>query len=89
MARRSSDGTYIISAGEVGSYTVCPEAWRLQIVEGAQQTDPPTESSARGSELHESWASDLSEAVDLHRTIRLLLLLILLSVLIALLRGVS
>ena len=85
MTRRSSDGSFIISAGEVGSYSVCPEAWRLQAIQGVR----PSSSdglSAQGTKLHDDWAASFSEAVYLQHAIRLVLLLIMLTVLIVLLR---
>jgi hypothetical protein len=85
MPRQNSDGKYIISAGEVGSYSVCPEAWRLQMIEKRTATQG-AETSATGSQLHKEWATELSEAVYLTRTIRLVVLLILLTILITMLR---
>ena len=71
MVRKTEYGTFIISAGEVGAYTVCPEAWRLKTVERVEVIK--TESIHRGRELHRQWAADYEEAEYLSYTVRLIL----------------
>mgnify|MGYP000661815765 CR=1 FL=1 len=84
MARRNSYGKVILSAGEVGSYVTCPEAWRLQAVKG--EGTIPAESVKEGAALHREWFSGLSEAVFLSTAARLLLDLAALLVIAGLLR---
>ena len=80
MARQNIYGRFIISAGEVGSYTVCPEAWWLKCIQKVKRTD--SQSMTTGEELHRAWAEGFDEAVYLSRGIRLVLLLIALSVIL-------
>ena len=65
MARKSAYGRYILSAGEVGAFTVCPEAWRLKMVENVKGSR--SESSTEGMRLHEEWARTCSEAQSLRK----------------------
>jgi hypothetical protein len=78
MARRSSSGKFIISAGEVGAYTVCPESWRLQTIEKVKT--PSTASMEEGKRLHEKWASTYDEASYLRKQAILVILLLLITV---------
>lgn len=81
MARKTAYGRHILSAGEIGAYTVCPEAWRLKVVENHR----PVQSGSvkTGEQLHQVWAKDLDEFVYLNRTGKLIVLLIILAVVIA------
>ena len=74
MARRNEFGRYILSAGEIASYTVCPEAWRLKTIE---RVDPQlSENMAVGEQAHREWSSDLDEAMYFTRSVRLILVLL-------------
>ena len=78
MPRKSEYGKYIFSAGEVGEYVVCPEAWRLKMVErvnSAQRKD-----SKLGEELHQRWAEDNVEAIFLVRVVKIVATLIICAV---------
>jgi hypothetical protein len=63
MPRRSKDGNYILSAGEIGSFVVCPEAWRLRMVERVHIT--ATESVQIGKKLHAEWVRRFDQATYL------------------------
>jgi hypothetical protein len=78
MARKLKDGRFILSAGEIGFYSVCPEAWRLRVVEGV--TARGSEEEPLGRELHREWAHVLEEANDLRRYARCVVLLIMLAI---------
>ena len=65
MARKSEYGRYILSAGEVGAFTVCPEAWKLKMVD--KVTGAHSASSDEGRKLHAEWAARYSEAENLKR----------------------
>jgi len=80
MARRTIYGRHIISAGEIGSYTVCPEAWRLRTVQRVRRSDSPTASA--GEKMHRDWAQTYEEAVYLSRSVRVMVLLIILTIII-------
>lgn len=81
MARRSSIGKYILSAGEIGAYTVCPEAWRLTAVSPVK-TASDKGSSEAGQQLHQEWAAEYDEAVTLGRGIKIVIQLLMLAALV-------
>ena len=84
MARKNEYGRYILSAGEVGSYTVCPEAWYLKVV---KEVEPIyAKSVERGNELHKEWSEDFDEAMYFTRSIRFILTLTAVAVLFFLIR---
>jgi type IV secretory pathway component VirB8 len=84
MARKDHrTGKFIISAGEVGSYTVCPESWRLQYVE--KVNSDKSELSIEGDKLHEDWAARYEKAHNLAWQAKLTILLLMLAVVIVIL----
>jgi len=83
MARLNQDGKYILSAGEVGIYTVCPESWRLRVLKGYKGEE--AESVSLGSDLHKEWAEKNEEVNFFRRGITTLLILIALAILASLL----
>lgn len=83
MARQTEYGKFIISAGEVGAYTVCPEAWRLANMERVPAVTSEGDHQHRvkkGNELHKEWAQNVDEAVYLTRHVRLVILLLFLAI---------
>jgi hypothetical protein len=73
----------ILSAGEISSYIVCPEAWRLGRLHGdAGAARGSTDRTKRGREMHASWADRVDEARYLLLGIRVLLYLLILAILI-------
>lgn len=81
MGRKNAFGKYIISASEVGSYVVCPEAWRLKSLQRKPSTEARhRERSARGDALHREWANTVSESQYLSRGIRIVILLVLIAI---------
>jgi hypothetical protein len=80
MAKQSTRGRSIISAGELGAYTVCPEAWRLQAVKNKKGTF--VRSMAEGQTLHETWARKYDEAVFLAREAKLFVMLLFVTVML-------
>jgi len=74
MARKTDYGKYILSAGEIGAYTVCPEAWRLGTVEKVKSIKP--KSAAEGKTLHQDWADMYSEAAYFTKSIRIIVALL-------------
>ena len=85
MARQNEYGKYILSAGEIGAYTVCPEAWQLSNTNKKKQRHEKSEEA--GQRLHDEWAHTLNEAVFLKRTVKQLALLLILCVVLYLLTG--
>ncbi len=66
-----------MSAGEIGAYTVCPEAWRLREVAKVPGIIAKTVEERR--KLHKEWASDYDEAVSLVRGAKLVVFLVVLA----------
>lgn len=83
MAKRNRDGKFIITAGEVGVYTVCPEQWRLTVLEPERISADPDE--ARGRALHFDWANEVNEVVFLRRSAWLMAALVCVAVVLFLL----
>lgn len=74
MPRVNQDGKYILSAGEVGIFTICPESWRLRVIE--KKKGEQDETVELGSTLHEAWAKNNEELDFFRRGVRALLVLI-------------
>lgn len=82
MARRNSDGKYILSAGEIGTYTVCPESWRLRVIEKIKTSK--SSDSELGEKLHKEWANQFEEALFFNRGTRILVCLAAIAIVLAL-----
>lgn len=78
--RKSTFGKPIFSAGEIGEYTVCPEAWRLKIVDRVKPEDRGD--SKKGSNLHQAWAKDCDEAFYFAWVAKFIVLLFMTAVII-------
>ena len=78
MARKTEYGRYIISASEVGAYTVCPEAWRLASVVKVKSL--ASENIKKGLDLHKAWTHSYEEALYFGRAGRALFLLLIVSI---------
>jgi len=74
MARKSPSGRYILAAGEIGAFTVCPESWRLKYVERARTIRATTVDE--GKLRHREWARDFEEASFLAHRVRLVIFLL-------------
>lgn len=74
MARKTEYGKYIISAGEVGAYTVCPESWRLRVVEQVRASRE--NNSQAGRTAHADWAKAYEEVVYLGKKAHLVFVLL-------------
>ena len=80
MARQSNSGKTIISAGEIGAYTVCPEAWRLKNIDRVKIIH--ANSVEKGDALHKEWARNFSEAEQLSKWVRIIIYLIAVTILV-------
>lgn len=78
MQKSTLTGKFIISAGEVGAYSVCPEAWRLRMVEKVRSAE--FKEVSEGKRLHREWASNFDETLLLVRRTKLVVALLLLAV---------
>lgn len=67
----------ILSASEIGSFTVCAESWRLRRLARAERAS--ASSRERGEKLHQTWADSFDLSFSLHSWSRLLLLLVLIG----------
>lgn len=77
MPRKNRDGKYILSASEIGSYTVCPESWRLRsVVRVNAKEDNRVE---KGQMKHQEWTATLDEQLFLARGTRIILALLVLA----------
>jgi CRISPR-associated protein Cas4 len=74
VARPNPEGGYIIAAGEVGAFSVCPQAWHLSSVKGEAAREPTLE-SALGQALHRDWSKLFEESLTLGTWIRYLAVL--------------
>ncbi len=71
MARPNPEGGYIIAAGEVGAFSVCPKSWHLLWnVRGEKPSS--SDSSALGQQLHSDWSGFFEESLKLLNWIRYL-----------------
>jgi uncharacterized ion transporter superfamily protein YfcC len=77
--------SYIIAAGEVGSYTVCPESWRLQYVKKAQKVNTLKEQSKQGKVLHKRWSKKYDESMNLLFGGKVIIFLLFLSIFLVIL----
>jgi hypothetical protein len=71
----------ILSAGEVSTYVVCPEAWRLERELGSSGNRQDTKRALQGKQLHANWAENVNEARHLLYGVRLILYLVILAIL--------
>jgi hypothetical protein len=78
MAKKTSSGKFILKAGEIGTYSLCPESWRLQHLESVNSEDQKR--TAKGITLHAEWSKDLKDINFLSFSTRLICYLILLSI---------
>lgn len=82
MPRKNSHGKFILAAGEIAHFTVCPEAWRLSALERNEAIAHPSHEAGR--ELHKSWAKDYEDSVLLSRNVRMIIEILLLLILVTL-----
>lgn len=71
VGRRGDDGVYTFAAGDVGVYSVCPQSWKLKVLDQADDV-PSTDAAVRGQRLHKIWSVLLEESLLLSRWIRYL-----------------
>jgi CRISPR-associated protein Cas4 len=77
VARINPEGGYVIAAGEVGAFSVCPQAWYLSWnkSDGSSST-PPNSQSILGQTLHRDWAQFFEESLHLGTWVRYLAMLV-------------
>jgi hypothetical protein len=83
MARKNDDGRFTLSAGEIGAYTVCPEAWRLKTIAKAKSIC--AHSVIEGQQLHKEWVTKFEEAAYLKHRIRFVIALLIVAAILYLL----
>lgn len=66
MARKNEYGHYILSAGEIASYSVCPQSWKLNYIDETKSLYTP--SIQEGNKLHKEWTKEVDEAMYFTRT---------------------
>ena len=75
MARANPEGGYIIAAGEVSAFSVCPKAWHLAW-HVASRRESGNPNSALGQRLHRDWSTFFEESLRLGTWIRYLAVLV-------------
>lgn len=80
MPRKNKDGKYILSAGEISTFVLCPESWRLSKVENKRVLI--TENSKKGTLDHKKWEKDLDLAKKFTWASRVIVLLIVIIIII-------
>lgn len=78
MAKRGSNGRYILSAGEVSAYIVCPESWRLKVVERTAAAQ--SRRSELGRELHQDWATTIDESAFLLKGTKVIMAMVVIAI---------
>jgi len=77
-----SELNVILSAGEVATYVVCPEAWRLEREQNTSgDVRQATKRTLEGRQLHANWAEMVDEARHLLYGVRLILYLVVIAIL--------
>jgi hypothetical protein len=76
MVKTDNEGNYSLSAGEIGTYVVCPQAWHLERVQNVETTATPQ--MAAGRVEHRNWETAFKEAVILAWASKVIFLLIIL-----------
>lgn len=79
MARRNPRGGYIIAAGEVAAFSVCPQSWDLlwnKRSKGSRPLVHDHSESVHGQLLHEEWSNFFEQSLELSGLIRYLAVLI-------------
>lgn len=78
MARTNPEGGHIIAAGEVGAYSVCPQAWFLSYVAKTDQRSSSSDSpqSVLGQVLHKDWSRFFEESLTFGTWVRYLAMLL-------------
>jgi CRISPR-associated protein Cas4 len=81
MARPNPEGGYIIAAGEVGAFSVCPQAWHLSCNTKKREQNPNAQ-SALGQALHRDWSRVFEESLTFAVWVRYLAVLVCLLLLV-------
>lgn len=75
VAKKSADGSYILSAGEISVFSVCPQSWDLKWNKRGE-SKPASLESVLGQRLHSDWSKLFEESLRLSSAIRLLAVLL-------------
>jgi hypothetical protein len=81
VAYKNKDQRIVLSAGEIGAYTVCPEAWRLRVLAGADR-ERASEKIEAGGKLHRDWSDKIEDALYLKHRIKFVVALIISAILL-------
>ncbi|RIL06775.1 MAG: hypothetical protein DCC75_10590 [Proteobacteria bacterium] len=85
MTQESAKKPIILSAGEIGSYTVCPESWRLRVIERRRVEALPA--SSEGRKLHRLSVQKYDQASHLLTKVKILLALLGTAIVLYFLKG--
>lgn len=79
MKKSKLTGKFIISAGEVGAFSVCAESWRLRTFKPKPSTEA-SPSSRMGRRLHDEWVMNYEDSIALTKGSRILLSSLILAI---------
>jgi len=74
VATKAPNGEFIIAAGEVGAFSVCPQAWKLKWIDQVPPDRAP--SVDLGQKLHTDWSVLFEESLTLSTWVRYLVVMI-------------
>ena len=80
MPRKNKDDEFILSAGEISTYILCPENWRLNQIENIKPKQ--SRESKEGTVEHQSWTKELNDAIYYTWASRIIILLMFLIVIV-------
>lgn len=88
MAKRNEFGKYILSANEIATYVVCPEAWRINNQETNiyKKSEYHIKKSKTSNKIHDSWAENFKDAVFFTRSTIFIIVLMVVTFLFFLIR---
>ena len=88
MAKRNEFGKYIISANEIATYVVCPQAWYINNQDSIilKKSDYQIKKSKASSEIQDSWIKNFKDAVFFTRSTVFIIVLMVVTFLFLLIR---
>lgn len=82
MPYKNSYGKWILPAGEVGQFAVCPESWRLKMVERVNRLH--TREKEKGEIKHDEWSEEVDHAFHLRQGLQVIFAFVVIMICIVL-----
>ena len=88
MAKRNEYGKYIISANEIATYVVCPQAWYINNQDSniLKKSDYEMKKSRHSSNIQDSWIKNFKDAIFFTRSTIFIIVLMVVTFLFLLIR---